>query len=83
MVEAYSLDGQMLSKYTNLHEYAQVELWERLHTETKLSLRLNTIYVAAYMTIKNPGRYTYSQYYRQNIMFKETAKKIPTPNKTI
>jgi hypothetical protein len=83
MIEAYNLEGKKLSTWKNLHEYARAEHSERIHSGSSLSQRLNTIYVAAYMTIKNPGRYTFSHLYQENIMFKEAAKKIPTPNKAI
>ena len=83
MVEAYSMEGRLLARYKNLHEYAKEEQQFRKYKRSELSHRLNTIYVAAYMTIQNPGRYTYSHIHQENVMFKIAAKKIPTPNKTI
>ncbi len=83
MIEIYSKDGERIGTYKNLHEYARMELSERVHANSYLSQRLNTIYVAAYHCIKFPGRHTYSYLYQQDVYFKKIGNKLPKPNKAI
>jgi hypothetical protein len=83
MIEIYTAEGQKLSSWKNLHEYARAEQSERIHSNSKLSHRLNTIYVAAYHCIKFPGRHTYSTLYNQDIHFKQAGRQLPNANKAI
>jgi hypothetical protein len=83
MIEIYTAEGQKLSSWKNLHEYARAEQSERIHSKSKLSHRINTIYVAAYYCIQYPGRHTYSTLYSQNIYVKQISKPIPKTDKTI
>jgi hypothetical protein len=82
MIGIYDQD-ELLAIYTNLYAYAIAETDRRVRNGSRLSKKLNSVYVAAYHTLKNPGRTTYSQIYGGHIHVRNLDRKIPTPNKTI